>query len=155
MGRVLIIAFAAVIGAIGTWFFVPTAHFQMGAANMAERPDAVDPPKAMMSNEDRRERAERLIGKPLKYITPTVIRDEAWYTEQGKDVIERSMDECYLLLEYNQYAHEDAHAGEPALSDGGWAEEGLAIPLPTRQQSANCVRVYRAYFAMHGKKFEF
>lgn len=165
MQRILIIAFAAFVGAIGTWFFIPTVQKVPVNKDMpifasdrdpTERPDAVDPPKGMMSSEDRRERAEQLIGESLKYITPDAVRGETWYAEQGKAIIERAMDECYLILEYHQYAHEDAPAGEHAeLAEGGWGEEILTLPTPTTQQTANCLNVYRAYFAMHGKKFEF
>ena len=109
-----------------------------------------------MSSEDRRERAEQLLGKPLEYITPDVLRGEAWYAKQGRAVVERAMDECYLLLEYHQYAHEDVPADEQAeLAEGGWGEDVLAVPTPTTQQTAHCLGVYRACFAMHGMKFEF
>ena len=156
MGRVLIIAIAALVGAIGTWFLVPTVQREPVNKDMPvftydvdrpERPDAIDPPNSIMSSEDRHERAERLIGKPLKYITPDAIRTEAWYTEQGRSVIERSMDECYLLLEYRRSAYRGAPADErpteemadfviddrhQAPRDGGWPDELLTIPAATR-----------------------
>jgi hypothetical protein len=47
-----------------------------------------------LSEQKRRSRAEQLIGKPLKYITPDAVHSEAWYAERGKQVIERAMDEC-------------------------------------------------------------
>ena len=170
MGRVLLIAIACVIGALIGWLFMPTVQpapvkrdmpvFEPNAER-AEKEDTTVP--WAMSSEKRRARAEQLIGKPLKFIAPDVVHSEAWYGEQGKQVIERAMDECYLLLEYHQYAHDDAPeeyaedtADEAGWDEAGWEEQLSALTNPaTTKQMKNCLNVYRAYHAMHGRKFEF
>lgn len=144
MGRVLIMAIACVVGALAAWLFMPTVQPVPVKRDMpvfepnAEREGREDTtvPWAM-SNEKRRLRAEQLIGKPLKLIAPDVVHSEAWYREQGSQVIERAMDECYLLLEYYQYAHEDApeEYAEDVAGEGGWEEQlnALTNPPTTKQ----------------------
>jgi hypothetical protein len=90
-----------------------------------------------LSEQKRRSRAEQLIGKPLKYITPDAVHSEARYAERGKQVIERAMDECYLVQEYYQYAYEDASPEEIAealakregddATDNAWAARMVGL----------------------------
>src|SRR5262245_49321919 len=101
MGRVLIIAVAAVIGAMSVWLFTPTVRPAGVNPNMpvfkydpdaSPQEDTTAPPPGVMSDEKRRARAEQLVGKKLKYATDEV-RDASWFAEQGVQVIERAMDE--------------------------------------------------------------
>ena len=163
MGRVLIMAAACVCGALATWFFIPTVQAVrvnpdapvFGGDDGGAETQSASAPSTMMSEEERRERAERLIGEPLKYITPDGYHSAGWYAEQGKQVIERAMDECYLVFEYYENLvtpdPDDEDAEPPARED---MEEAMAKSTQgNMKQMRNCQSVWETYFAMHGKKF--
>jgi hypothetical protein len=157
---------AAVIGAVGTWFFIPTVQSARinpdvpafsDNAGPEEKANTTVPPKGVMSEEKRRARAEQLVGKQLKYITNDVVHGESWFTEQGVQVIERAMDECFLVTTPDLYLE---HLSQ--VSEGGFDEVAdgdrpalLQKMQPTFRQIRNCAGVYRAYAALHDIKVDF
>jgi hypothetical protein len=166
MGRVLIIAIACVIGALGTWLFVPTiqrvpVNPDMPVFNYdpdaTPKADTTAPKAGVITEEKRRARAEQLIGKKLKYIVSDQLHTSAWFTEQGVQVIERALDECYLVTTYDLYAQHIE-----AISEADSGDDENADPLasfqkaqPSLTQAKNCLNVARAYKALHGLKVDF
>jgi len=61
--------------------------------------------------------AEQLVGKQLKYITDDEVHATGWFNDQGVQVIERAMDECYLVTNCDLYLE---HLSE--VSEGGLDE---------------------------------
>jgi hypothetical protein len=166
MGRVLIITIAAVIGALGTWFFIPTvqsarinpdAPVFSGDAGLEEKENTTVPPKGVMSDEKRRTRAEQLVGKKLKYITDGVVHSQSWFTEQGVQVIERAMDECFLVTTPDLYLEHISQVSEGGLDEVEDGDKLAALQKmqPTFRQIRNCAGVYRAYAALHDLKVDF
>lgn len=162
MGRVLVVAVACVFGALVTWLFVPTVQKVPVNPNMpvftydpdpAEREDTTAPKVGMITEEKRRTRAEQLIGKKLKYATDEV-RSKSWYLGQGTPVIERAMDECYIVTNMDMWMEHQS-----AVAEGGFdeVEPGdknamLRKMQPSFRQARNCANVMRAYAELHNIK---
>jgi hypothetical protein len=165
MGRVLVVAIAAVIGALGTWFFVPTDLVEIHASGSAQaskpaaqqQANGTAPRNSVISNEKRRQRAEQLIGDELKYATGDRVYSADWFRDQGEQVIERAMDECFLVTETDLYlqhraALSDEDRGDVAGNDPMAMAAGFK---PSFKQIQNCANVYRAYSALHDIKLDF
>jgi hypothetical protein len=167
MGRVLIIAIACVIGALGTWLFVPTVQPVPVNPDMpvfkydpdpAPKADTTAPKAGVITEEKRRLRAEQLIGKKMKYIVGDQVHAQSWFTEQGPPVIERAMDECYLLGDRDLYPRHlavlagEGDPGEPPSMEAILAADKAPMSI---KQGQNCIGAARAYAALHGLKVDF
>jgi hypothetical protein len=157
VGRVFIIVVAAVLGAAGTWMFIPTA--QLAPANTStaalsqdsadSNEEAAKTPK--MTEAKRRMRAEQLIGNPLKYIT----RDEAhgvnWFRERGEQALERAMDECYLLTNAGLYLQHIEALADEADIENAKTNPGAVVEKfrPTFTQMSSCANARIVYGELH------
>jgi hypothetical protein len=133
MGRILIVVMACIAAAVGTWFLTPNiqpvgpnpdlpAFSQDADAEPATKTKSVGK-FDLLSKKQRYARAEKRVGKTLKYMRKDTVQSVAWFTDQGPDVVEVAMDECYLLVDENLYAEhvqelnggsDDADSDEPA-----------------------------------------
>jgi hypothetical protein len=155
MGRVLIIAVAVLLGAATVWFLVPTAPL----AKVAEVPPSPNLPTSKeitgkpvlsggpMSAEKRRTRAEQLVGEPFKYISKDEVYSKGWFTEHGVQVIDRAMDECFLMSQGDLFwQHVKATAVSDLLEmDEEEQVEHFKAVRPTFSQLRNCINAKRAY----------
>jgi hypothetical protein len=148
MARVLIIAVAVLLGAASVWFLVPTSAATIAGGSSSK--DVASKPAysgSPMSAEKRRMRAEQLIGEPFKYISKDEVYSKGWFTEQGAQVIERAMDECYLMTDSDLFWQ---HVKETADSDVLEMDEEEQVAhfkttRPTFKQLRNCINAKRAY----------
>ena len=159
MGRILIVAVACILGALVTWLFVPTIQPAPVMRTAGADAPSTQPPEQqaaatpMMSEEKRHERAEQLVGGQIKYVPAEKVVGAGWFREQETQVIERAMDECFLLTDKFLYA-EHVHA----LSDGGYevADDPAAVwPHPSLKQLMTCKNVFTVYAELHGKTLDF
>ena len=155
MGRVLIIAVAVVMGALSVWFLVPTVPL----AKVVDGPtDSTLPTskefmgKSVLSGgplgaEKRRTRAEQLVGEQLKYISKTEVYSKGWFTDQGVQVIERAMDECFLLGDSDLFFEHVAATSESEIQDMDPEETKAHLKSiqPSFSQLRNCINANRAY----------
>lgn len=159
MGRILVVAIACIFGAAVTWMFIPTTHvagmLQGSSAVASSGGSAAKPgtktPTPPMSEDKRRARAEQLFGKTLKYATNEV-RSRSWYAEQDVQVLERAMDECYIVTNMDLYLQ---HMSQ--VSDGGDVDTSdknamIRSMQPTFRQVRNCANVMLAYADLHNIK---
>src|SRR5215813_5872829 len=141
MGRVFIVLVACIAAAVGTWLLTPTIQPVGPNSDMPVfSRDGDTQPAAktktvsrfdLMSKKQRYARAEKLVGKNLKYMRKDVVRSVAWFTNQGPDVVEVAMDECYLLVGENLYAeHLQALSGDDDGGDDGDLA-GFAVGQPS------------------------
>jgi hypothetical protein len=158
MARVLIIAVAVLLGAASVWFLIP-APVATVADTPASLPTSKDLPTVNevastpvlsggpMSAEKRRTRAEQLIGEPFKYISKDEVYSKGWFTEHGVQVIERAMDECFLLGNSDLFFQHVAATSDGALvdMDPEEAKEHLKEIQPSFSQLRNCINANRAY----------
>ena len=159
MIRMLVIVIACAAGAVVTWFFIPT--IQVGDAStgtVTEKKAEPDGPRLIktpiMSESKRRTRAEQLVGDELRYATGKSIRSVDWFKEQSVQIIERAMDECFLVLDPMLYAqHVQAQRGDD-LASGNVTMKDL-FPRPNLRQVVACKNVMVAYAELHGKKIDF
>ena len=160
MLRVLTIAVACIAGAAATWMFVPTDHlagmggisFSSAEAEPAAQQEArLTTP--MIGIDERHERAEKLVGEDLKYITGgDDVHDVAWFQNLGPKGIERAMDECALVTDKLLYnAHWIALHGDPAAD----LDPAKVLAMPYPSDLVSCRNAFAAYYAMHGKEFNF
>lgn len=163
MGRVIIIAVAVVMGALATWFLIPTVPLAKVGSDAPAVTDAPgDEEEALkmallngpMSEEKRRARAEQLVGKPLKYVTDDEVHSSAWFTARGVPELERAMDECFLMTDPELYLRHLLETSDRALEDMTDADRlaMLTSIQPTFSQLRNCVNAHRAYAALFDAK---
>ena len=147
MGRVLIIAVAVLLGAASVWFFVPTVPL----ANVADGPAARS--KAALagqplSAQQRRMRAENLIGQEFRYISSDEMHSTSWFTDQGAPAIERAMDECAVLADAELYLQHVIAGADSSVRDTEEDLDGIAhlkAMRPTFSQLRNCINAKIAY----------
>ena len=101
--------------------------------------------------------AEQLVGKQLKYITDDEVHTTGWFNDQGVQVIERAMDECYLVTNYDLYLEHLSEVSEGGLDEVADGDKMAALRKlqPTIKQALNCANVHRAYAALHDIRFDF
>jgi hypothetical protein len=109
----------------------------------------------LMSKEQRYARAEKLVGKNLKYMRNDAIRSVDWFTRQGPDVVDVAMDECYLLVDGELYTQHIQALKADDDESGSEGIAGLAVGQPTMEEERNCLSVFRAYAKLHGTEFNF
>jgi hypothetical protein len=158
MMRVLIVALAALVGALGTWFLVPTSQMSSIGSETPMLARTSAPRNPVLSAEMSRERAERLIGDDLRYMD--TVHSTSWFNEQGEQAIERAMDECFLVTEPELYLQHVSATSDHSDEDASKAAKGdpMAIAAsfqPSLKQIQNCATAARAYSALHGIKFDF
>jgi len=158
--RVLIGVLAAIVGASGTWFLVPTSQMSSIGSDTPVLARTSAPRNPVFSEEVRRERAERLIGDDLRYITRDTVHSTSWFNEQGEQAIERAMDECFLVTEPELYLQHVSATSDQSDEDA--SEEAKGDPMtkmasfqPSLKQIQNCANAARAYSALHGIRFDF
>ncbi|MBA4096705.1 MAG: hypothetical protein C0484_08050 [Rhodospirillum sp.] len=158
MARALIIAVAVLLGAASVWFLVPTVPLAKVTAvqtssNLPTSKEIVGKPVrpgGPMSAEKRHARAEQLIGEPFKYISKDEVHSKGWFTEHGVQVIERAMDECYLMGEgdlFWQHVKETADSDLLEMDEEEQVAHFKAV-RPTFTQLHNCTNAKRAYDAL-------
>ena len=155
MGRTLIIAVAVMLGAASVWFLVPTVPLAKvtevkASSSLPTSDEIVGRPVLSggpMSAEKRRARAEQLIGEPFKYISKDEVHGQGWFADQGVQVIERAMDECYVISEGDLlWEHVKATADTDLLEmDEEQQVAHFKTTRPTFKQLRNCVNAKRAY----------
>jgi len=162
MARVLIIAVAVLLGAASVWFLIPTVPL----AKVTEVPTSSDLPTSKetvskpvlsggpMSAEKRRIRAEQLVGEPFKYISKTEVYSKGWFADQGVQVIERAMDECFLLGDSDLFFEHVAASSEGDIEDMDTEEtqEHLRSIQPSFAQLRNCINANNAYNELYEAK---
>ena len=152
MIRILIVGFACILGATVVWLFVPTAQFAPASTNATESASSsrtVGTPG--ISPEKRRTRAEQLVGDSLRYISKDEKRSVGWFRKLDEQVLERAMDECYLLTDPDLYLQ---HVGELADDvDMANVETDPALVIekfrPTFTQLASCANARIVYGELH------
>lgn len=163
MIRMLVIVIACAAGAVLTWFFIPTipvgdastdasTDVPAAAENKASEARIITTP--MMSESKRRTRAEQVVGDELRYATGKQIRTVDWFKQQSMQVVERAMDECYMVLDPLMYA-EHVHARQDGDADRGNVSMKDLFPQPNLRQVVACKNVMLAYAELHGKKIDF
>jgi hypothetical protein len=163
MGRIFIIAVAVVMGALGFWYLVPAislATVGSDAPALTDAPGEAEESVKMallngpMSQEERRARAEQLVGEPLKYLTDDEVRSPAWFTEHGVAELERAMDECFLMTDPDLHLRHILETSGRPLEDMTDADKlaMLKSMQPTLSQLHNCVNAQRAYAAFFDAK---
>ena len=162
MGRVVIIAVAVVMGALSVWFLVPTVPLAKVtevpvSSNLPTSKEIIGKPVvsgAPMSAEKRRIRAEQLIGEPFKYISKTEVYSKGWFTDQGVQVIERAMDECFLLGDSDLFFEHVAATSQGDIEDMDTeeAQEHLRSIQPSFTQLRNCINANLAYNELYEAK---
>ena len=162
MGRVIIIAVAVVMGALSVWFLVPTVP--LAKVTEVPAPSSLPTSKEIMGNpvvsgapmsaEKRRVRAEQLIGEPFKYISKTEVYSKGWFADQGVQVIERAMDECFLLGDSDLFFEHGAASSEGDIEDMDTEEtqEHLKSIQPSFAQLRNCINANNAYNELYEAK---
>jgi hypothetical protein len=167
MGRILVIALACMVSALGVWLLVPTVGpvpvnkdlpaFEYDP-DPAPKADTTAPKAGVITEEKRRLRAEQLIGKTMKYIVSSEVHSASWFTEQGSPVIERAMDECYLLSDPELYPRHVA-ALDGGEDPGEYPSMEAILAASSRpmtiKQTQNCMGAARAYAQLHGLNYDF
>jgi hypothetical protein len=111
----------------------------------------------MMSAEKSRARAEQLIGEPMKYINGTV-RAADWFRAQSREVIERSMDEGFLVSNMELHLQHVAalcREGEMEIPEGDAQQRFAAMVNPPVSAIMTCKNVFVVYWEQHGETFKF
>jgi len=162
MARALIIAVAVLLGAASVWFLVPTVPLAKVTAvqtssNLPTSKEIVGKPVrpgGPMSAEKRHARAEQLIGEPFKYISKTEVYSKGWFTDQGVQVIERAMDECFLLGDSDLFYEHVAATSQGDIEDMDTeeAQEHLRSIQPSFTQLRNCINANLAYNELYEAK---
>ena len=95
----------------------------------------------------RRARAEQPVGEQLKYVSKTEVYSKGWFTEQGVQVTDRAMDECFLLGDSDLFFEHVAATsdGELVDMDPEEAKAHLKSIQPSFSQLRNCINANRAY----------
>ena len=145
MGKILIIAVAAVVGAVATWFFVPTMQPSAAPGSAMQ----LEP----INMEERRARAAKLIGKPLRYLTDDFARDFNWFWKQGPDAIDIAMDECELLMDGDLFARHVAAMAEQGITVKQGPFSNFANP--PLAQAKTCTDLTDGYSRLIGRKYPF
>lgn len=98
--------------------------------------------------EKRRARAETLIGDRLRIITLDERHNSEWFVAQGAKLVQRALNECYLLLHHDLYARYVEALGEDEV-------EGRARYGPNLKQKTSCANAYRAEAILKGIELDF
>lgn len=166
MIRTLVIVIACFAGVVVAWLFVPTDKLALPMLNGPAASESNGAQSAagkqarrkydLMSEDERRAHAERLIGTNLSYARNDAVYQVEWFADQGDEILEAAMDECYLILDGELYRRHLAARGE--IDDNETGSGQLTQPVkiePTTGETRNCLTVYRAYGRLHHTDFNF
>jgi hypothetical protein len=150
MARVLIIAVAVLLGAASVWFLVPTPAATDASASLPTSKEVASRPAysgSPMSAEDRRMRAENLVGQPFKYISKDEVFSASWFTDKGPHAIERAMDECAIIANEQLFMQHIIESADSSVTDTEDLDviEHLKSMRPTFKQLRNCINAKIAY----------
>jgi len=159
MARPVTIAVSVACGMVLMWLAMPALRPGWQNPDQAAFSDLhkfTDPPEgdaAAMERyeameEKRRARAETLIGDRLRIIVPEERRSTEWFVAQGAKVVQRALNECYLVLHHDLYARYVEALGEDEV-------EGRARYGPNLKQKTSCANAYRAEATLKGIILDF
>jgi hypothetical protein len=152
MIRILIVGLACIVGVAVVWLFVPTAQFAPASTNATESATSsktVGSPG--ISPEKRRTRAEQLVGDSLIYISRDEKRSVGWFRQQDEHVLERAMDECYLLTDPDLYLqHVEELADDVDIANVETDPASVIEKFrPTFTQLSSCANARIVYGELH------
>lgn len=99
-------------------------------------------------DENRRARAEQLVGEPLIYITNGRVISVDWLVDKGPNAVQRAMDECFLLVDETLSA-EHVHALLEADLEDGELDESMGFQMSVSQWRS-CENAAQAYEQIRG-----
>lgn len=159
MARPVTIAVSAACGMVLMWLAMPVlrpawenpdqpAFSDLRKFTAPPEGDAAAMKRYEALEEKRRARAETLIGDRLRIITPEERRSPEWFIEQGARVVQRALNECYLVLHHDLYARYVEALGEDEI-------ESSTRYSPNLKQRTSCANAYRADAAIKGIALDF